>query len=447
MKSNGIDYLYYGRKSSESDERQIQSLDDQERACAKLAASAGLNIIDHLEEAKSAKEPHRRPAFDAMLKLLRSGRAQGIVCWKLDRLSRNPDEAGVIIGMLQRGQIRHIKTSERDYFSDDNTLLTYMEFGIANQAIRDLSKNVKRGLESKVEKGWRPCKAPQGYANTKLAERGTNYIVVDEERFSLIRRAWDLMLTGCYLPREILEILNSQWGFRTRPSRKLGGRPLSLGALYRIFTNPFYAGVIAYAGFEAPGRHTPMITIAEFERVQRLLGKADTPRRTRHTYAFNGILRCGECGGFVSATFKEKYLKTTNEMKAYTLYYCTSSKRGLCSQYYTNSEIIDKQIETRLLTITMPPLLVKWSLAVLAEQSVGQEHTENTIAQTRDKALASAKRELDVLTDLRVREMIDDEEFEAGRGPLRSRIARLRTQQAEASNTEMEVADLTAEDV
>lgn len=441
-----IAYGIYGRKSSESDERQIQSLDDQSNICTKLAAVSGLRVIKKFEEAKSAKEPGKRLQFLAMIDALKSGEIQGIVCWKLDRLSRNPDEAGLIIGMLQRGEIKHIKTSERDYFSADNTIIPYMEFGIANQAIRDLSTNVKRGLNSKVEKGWRPGIAPQGYKNTKFAERGSNLILKDEERFPLIRKAWDLMLTGVYSIDEILDKLNNEWGYRTRVGKKRGGVALSRSSLYLIFSNPFYAGFIAYKGSTEIGKHDAMVSIEEFDKVQFLLGKAGKPRPTRYAYAYNGLVRCGECGGFVSATFKEKILKTTGELKTYTLYYCTGARRGqVCSQTYTNGDLIDEQIERKLVGITITPTLYDWALRVLAENSDIETNADTKIKETSQKALEDAQRQLEVLTGLRLREIIEDEEFQVRRGALKSDIARLSAQAIEAEKKEADWVELTAE--
>ncbi|MBO9714258.1 recombinase family protein [Sphingomonas sp.] len=431
MNPRDLRYGYYGRKSSESDERQIQSLDDQERWCERMAAGAGLNIAKRYSEAKSAKAPGERVQFNALLRDLRSGVVNGIICWKLDRLARNPDEAGAIIGMLQRGEIRHIKTSERDYWSEDNALITYMEFGIANQMVRDLSKNVKRGLDSKVEKGWMPGRAPQGYLNSKLNERGANYILVDEERFPLIERAWRLMLTGDYLPRHILQLLNEEWGYRTRLTRHTGGMPLALSALYRIFTNPFYAGVISYGGRYEVGQHRPMITMAEFDRVQALLGRPGKPHRIYHEYAFTGMIRCGECGRLISATRKEKRLKS-GDTKLYVLYYCIGARSGDCSQYYTNVDSIETQIGKKLALVAMEPKIRDWALQFLERNQQGDRAAHMAIRSSRESALAQAERQLGVLTDLRLREQIDDTEFQSRRPQLRAEIARLRAQSAEA---------------
>ena len=45
-----------------------------------------------------------------------------------------------------------------------------VEFGMANQFIRDLSSNVKRGLRAKVKRGEFPSTAPVGYLNDVRAK-------------------------------------------------------------------------------------------------------------------------------------------------------------------------------------------------------------------------------------------------------------------------------------
>lgn len=79
-----------------------------------------------------------------------------------------------------------------------------------------------------------------------------------------------------------------------RPSRPLGGK----NALYRVLTNPYYAGgVIRYKGALHPGAHEPIVEPALFDQVQSLL-RARTAKQTRHVqhaHHLKGLLHCGTC--------------------------------------------------------------------------------------------------------------------------------------------------------
>ena len=96
-----IKYFIYARKSSESEDRQVQSIDDQIKELKKIARDNNLSVVEILFESKSAKAPGRE-VFNKMLERINRGEAQGIVCWKLNRLARNPIDGGQISWMLQQ---------------------------------------------------------------------------------------------------------------------------------------------------------------------------------------------------------------------------------------------------------------------------------------------------------------------------------------------------------
>ena len=183
-----------------------------------------------------------------MVKRIYEGEAKGILCWKIDRLARNPIDGGSIIWAMKQNDLEIITPSQTYTYKKDNLILIYIEFGMAQKYIDDLSRNVKRGLKTKAEKGWLPGVAPLGYLNDKYGEKGEKKIIRNPESFELIKKMRDLMLTGAYTPPQILEIANEKWGFRTRKFKNIGGKPLSRSVIYKIFTNPFYSGLFEYQG-------------------------------------------------------------------------------------------------------------------------------------------------------------------------------------------------------
>jgi hypothetical protein len=92
--------------------------------------------------------------------------------------------------------------------SEDNVVWMYLEFGMGQKYVDDLSKTVKRGLRAKAESGWFPGPIPSGYVNRENDE-GRNVIVADPNRFPLVRKCWDLMLAGNHTPAEIRDIVNT----------------------------------------------------------------------------------------------------------------------------------------------------------------------------------------------------------------------------------------------
>ena len=157
-------YFLYARKSTDVEDKQVLSIEAQLSELRALAKREGLEITEELIEKRSAKQPGR-PIFNDMLLRIQKGEARGIVCWKIDRLARNPVDGGQIQWLLQNGAISHIQTHDRAYYPSDNVLTMSVEFGMANQYIRDLSVNTARGLRAKARQGHFPGTAPFGYLN------------------------------------------------------------------------------------------------------------------------------------------------------------------------------------------------------------------------------------------------------------------------------------------
>src|SRR5665213_2599172 len=100
-------YFIYCRKSSEAEDRQVLSNDSQKVELRAVAAKLNLPVIELLEESMTAKEPGR-PIFNKMMERLHRGEAAGVICWKLDRLARNPVDGGAITWSIKRDGIKVI---------------------------------------------------------------------------------------------------------------------------------------------------------------------------------------------------------------------------------------------------------------------------------------------------------------------------------------------------
>lgn len=421
---NQYRYFLYARKSSDSEDRQVQSIESQVTKLKQLAQEQHLKIIKTFTEAKSAKKPGNRVVFEEMMDALENGEADGILCWQVNRLSRNPVDSGRVSWLLQQNVIKSIQTYDREYLPGDNVIIFSVEAASSNQYILDLSKNVKRGLETKLNKGWLPNLAPAGYLNDKVE----NIITKDAERFSLISKMWELMLTGAYTPPQILTIANEDWGYLTRKTKKLGGKPLSRSGIYRIFTNIFYAGILEHNGRQYEGKHEPMITLDEFDRVQMLMGRKGKPRRKTHDFAFTGFVRCGECGCLYTAETKKKLIKKSGKIKEYTYYHCTRKKKTIaCTQRkVVPLDKLEAQIEQELASITIIPEFRDWALEVLNENN-DREITDRTkIHEMQTKTLLNTQAELDNLTKMRYRDLIDDEMFLKQKNELQTKLTDLK---------------------
>jgi DNA invertase Pin-like site-specific DNA recombinase len=186
-KNNKIKYFIYARKSSESEDRQMNSIEDQLTVLKKKAELENLEIVEILSESGSAKKTGRK-VFNEMLERIHKGEASGILCWKLNRLARNSLEGGAVSHALQTNIIKKILTPDKTYYPSDNVLMMAVELGMATQFSKDLAIDSKRGTKQKAERGWYPSHVPIGYKHVRDYKPGDNEIIKDTEKFELIRK-------------------------------------------------------------------------------------------------------------------------------------------------------------------------------------------------------------------------------------------------------------------
>ncbi len=414
-------YILYARKSSESEDRQMASIDSQLQELQKLASELHLNVVEVLSESQSAKAPGR-PIFSVLLAKIQAGEADGILCWKLNRLARNPIDGGQISWMLQQGVLRHIQTFGRGYHSSDNVILMAVELGMANQFIRDLSTDTRRGLRAKAERGWYPTFASLGYMHNPYKRKGQKEIMEDPERFDLVRKMFDFMLTGNYTPPQILEIANEQWGLRTRQGNKV-----SRSNVYRLFADPFYCGEFEYpkgSGNWYTGNHKPMLTRQEFDRIQFLLHNKHSTRAKTYQFAFRGPIHCGECGALITAEHKLKRQKN-GVVRSYIYYHCTKRKGVPCSQPSVEEKELDRQISDIVGRLEIPQSFYEWAMDVLKEQNKKESKTREQILTKQRAEFDGVVSRLDRLIDLRAGGEITSEEFADRKASLNREKLRL----------------------
>ncbi len=400
-------YIIYARKSSESEDRQMASIDSQIRELKELATREGLNVIEVMTEAQSAKAPGR-PVFNALLQKIRKQEADGIICWKLNRLARNPIDGGEIIWLLQTGVIAHIATQGRGHYPTDNVILLYVELGMANQFIRDLSTDAKRGLENKALAGWFPGKAPIGYLHNPLKKKGEKEVMCDPGKFEIVRKAFKGIASRLYTPPEAFRIATTEWGLTGRNNGRL-----SLSNWYSMLNNPFYFGEFEFprgSGKWYHGRHKPMISQSEYLKIQAILGKKGTTRPKQYTFPYRGLLTCGSCGAMITAEHKTKRNKNGN-VHCYIYYHCTKRRDPNCTEKVVEAQELERQIKEFLSEISIPASFVKWALKYLRETAPEEATAAVNFQKSLQQKDEALEKKLSKLIDLKLNELLSEEEY------------------------------------
>ena len=408
-----LKYRLYARKSTDTEDKQVQSLDDQVKYMQEMAKREGLHIVGNpIRESQSAKRPGIRPKFATLMKEIEDGKIDGIICWKLNRLSRNPADSGHIQQLLQDNKLKHIRAMEKSYFPEDNAIIFSVEAGVSNQFVRDLSVDTKRGMHSKAENGDKPGVPPIGYLNDRI----NHVIIPDPDRFRLVRILWDKMLTGTYSIAQLAEYADKELHICTVRRAKSGGKPIGYTTLCGMFRNIFYAGKLKHLDKIYNGNHPPMVTEEEFKKVQQIINPSHTTRPKDKTLNFllRGLFECGECGYAITVEEKYKNIKATGVRKKYIYYHCSGkSKTHKCHQRHLcveEAKLLD-QIKTRLSKWTIDPDFFKLAVEAIAQEE--DEVVAKDEAQTlaRDRALEKAKQAINNLRRMRYNGEADDDSW------------------------------------
>jgi site-specific DNA recombinase len=403
-----LKHFIYCRKSSEDDDRQALSIVAQLSELGAITGGEHLAVVDTLTESKSAKEPGRE-IFNDMLKRIEGGEANAILTWKLDRLARNFDDGGKIIGMLQRGVIQEIRTFEKTYLPTDNVLLIAVELGMANQYVRDLSLNIRRGIREKVRRGVFYGKAPLGYYN----EPRLRTIEPHPKNFKKLKAIFENFASGDQTLMEVQRGLTKSGivGERT-------GKPLSLSTIGHLLRNPFFYGVFNHKGELHQGVHVPLITKKTFDEIQLVLldtGKPQNGYRKQKGFLFLNFATCGSCGYAITA---ERHIKRSGLKFHY--YRCTDkSKTQQCDdRSYTRQEKFESEVKRNTELVCLPD---EWKEKFLARVETWADEAALTNQAVIDRlrgSLASLKSKLQRINNAFAEGTLDIDEFRELKNPL-----------------------------
>lgn len=415
------DYFIYARKSEEAEDRQVQSIGDQLKIAEDLKLKLNIPTKETYSESKSAKMPGR-PEFNRMIEEIdKVGGIKGIIVWKLNRLFRNPEDEGKIRQRLSDGRIKEIITPSKTYYEADSDFIMAVEGAQAQRFIRDLREDTARGINSKLKKGIAPILAPPGYKNDIAKRQGERDIIPQETQFPLVRRLFELYMSGNY---SVQQIYDEAVSLGVRSNR---GKIVSRTQLYEMFRNPFYTGTrFIYAKkLYSNGIHKRMLTDEEFDLMQTILEGRSHPRGQVHTDLLTGLIKCGECGRSITSEVKTKHYKN-GKSQTFVYYRCTKKFRAVkCKQPYIRAEELERQVLEYLDEIQLSDKFSTWAikwLQVMHEKQGGlREAKWKTTEQTYQEVVKKIERcvELTLSGMLTIEEgSVKKQELEAERQKL-----------------------------
>ena len=323
--SNPMDYnaAFYIRLSKEDDkEQESESVTNQRRLLAEFAQKHRLSVMGEYVDDGYSGTSFDRPDFKRMIADIEAGKINMVLTKDMSRLGRDYIQTGHYLErFFPANGVRYISLLDGVDTGIDSTANDITPFrAIMNDMYaKDISKkitSVKRDKQRRGEFiGWKP---PYGY---RQSTHSKNVIVPDEEAASVVRRMFDLALTGVSC-RQIAAQLNNE---HVPP-------PAVYAKLTPAKTGP-YSGQWAtervnatlknevYIGNMVQGRqrkinykikecrkmppeewviventHEGLVSREVFDKVQRLIESRQRTRSRTYDYLLKGIIYCHECG-------------------------------------------------------------------------------------------------------------------------------------------------------
>jgi site-specific DNA recombinase len=396
------------------------SLQEQRAAIERYAARAGVLIVQWFEERKTAAKAGR-PEFARLLKLLRLGKADGVIIHKIDRSTRNYRDWADIDELIDSGVEVRFANDDLDLRSRGGRLAADIQVAVAVDYIRNLREEALKGIHGRLKQGILPRAAPLGYLDRGAGKAKE----IDPVRGPLVRHLFEAYATGEWSLRTITAEAE-HLGLRSR-----GLKPLRIKQIHQMLRNPFYAGILRSTRHGLfPGVHEPIVTRDMFDRVQSVLDGRFV-RRTKHfLFPFRRLLHCKTCNRCLVGS----------ERKGFVYYRCQTI---ICPTTSLREDVIDSAIAALLAQVTLSDVE---AAAVDSELATIFADSKAVIESRRlalDEALSANAARSQRLTDLLLDERIEANAHDEKRATLimeRHRLEQERTSMAAGSER---VADIT----
>lgn len=218
----------------------------------------------------SGKDINHRPAMRQLLADVEAGKIAVVAVWALSRLTRSVADLYATWELLDAHRVG--LTSYTEAF-DTNTPTGRAMMGLLGvfaQMEREITaERVRAAMAARAAQGKRTCSCVLGY---DLA--GADSLVPNPAEAEIVRYIYSK-----YLEHKSLSAVAELCRLLGYTGKR--GRTMTAWSVRLILTRPIYAGYNSWRGQLIRGQHEPLVSVQEYNRVQRLLSRASTGRKAK----------------------------------------------------------------------------------------------------------------------------------------------------------------------
>lgn len=334
------------------------SPDSQKRLILDYAKSNDIVIPEEfifMENGISGRKANKRPEFQKMIALAKSGKFEVILLWKFSRFARNQEESIVYKSMLKKVGVDVVSISEPLIDGPFGSLIErIIEWMDEFYSIR-LSGDVTRGMTEKAMRGGYQSRPPLGYM---VPYHNATPVIVPEEA-EIVRKIFDYYINHNLSTYQIAKNLNAL-GLKTSHNKAFEKRSIEY-----ILDNPCYAGYVRWNRTEnatniikpedewiiRDGQQEAIISNDVFETAQARRKSEYSPKYRRPsetiTHWLSGVLKCSACGRTLTSSYNRNRYGTK-----YKSFQCYGYTKGKClKSHYISATKIEPIIMEAIKTV------------------------------------------------------------------------------------------------
>jgi len=288
-----------------------QSQQDICRHYIEIQREKGWELYRVYEDAGYSGRSLKRPGIQALLRDVRRGLVDIVLCTRIDRLSRSIKDFYEVWTILDHHNVIFVSATESfDTSTAAGSLMVNLLLSFGAWEVAVVSERTSMKMLARARRGlWHGGHVPLGYDYDKERQ----LLVPNADEADVVHSIFEALVREGSVAG-VRQFANEH-GYRSKvrtvtgrsgETRTIGGKPFSYDLIQQIIMNPIYKGRIRCGDELFAGNHEALVPeelweLANTQLRQRVRGHR-SPNRTGdgHVHLFKGLLRCGECGASVT---------------------------------------------------------------------------------------------------------------------------------------------------
>lgn len=358
-----------------------------------------------------------RPKFKELINDIKNNKYDILICYRLDRISRNVADFSSTLELLQKYNTHFISIKEQfDTSTPMGRAMIYIASVFAQLERETIAERVKDNMLQLAKMGkWSGGQLPLGfksekvnYINEEMKEKSFSKLVPIDDELEIIQYVFQNYLLKNSI-REVTKTLNTN-NFKSK-----NGGNFDLTQVKRILRNPLYVkstdkthkylesinynvygkpngnGYLTYNKktdkenlIVAVASHKGIIESSNWLHVQEILDSNKEKIASRsgtgnNTALFSGLLKCGKCGSNMVIKYNTKNKKGDN----YIYYICSNKNTRFvtikCDCPNLNVDFIDNKIIKKIQTYNRDTILESFNTRIKELKSKNNDFVSNNL--------------------------------------------------------------------